>query len=256
MTSIMTSLTSSITTIVTSSPTSIFNMTSTNNSIIVRALSHRKPVPPPDATYAELLFTTKSKIGWVGAAAMPTGWALWIVLAIIEVFSLPFIRRKGYFQVFYITHWFHVFYYILLILHCKNFWKWFIGPLVLVVFERIYNYLRVKSVKHGETFIKDVNLLSSKVTQLIITRPPNFKFKSGDYIYVKIPQIAKFEWHPFTISSAPERQDELWLHIRTLGNWTNKLYDYFQDMSKDKGSALQNFASPTKYERKMSNMSK
>ena len=90
----------------------------------------------------------------------------------------------------------------------------------------------------------------------MITRPKNFKFKSGDYLLLRVPKIAKFEWHPFTISSAPERQDELWLHIRTLGNWTNKLYDYFQDMSKDKGGAFQDYASQTKYERKMSNMSK
>ena len=43
-----------------------------------------------------------------------------------------------------------------------------------------------------------------KVTNLIISRPSNFKFKSGDYIYIKIRKIAKYEWHPFTISSPPE----------------------------------------------------
>jgi len=42
------------------------------------------------------------------------------------------------------------------------------------------------------------------VTNLVITRPPNFKFKCGDYIFINIPKIAKYEWHPFTISSAPE----------------------------------------------------
>lgn len=55
----------------------------------------------PTASYAELLFTTKSGIGWVGAAAMPTGWALWAVLGVIEIFSLPCIRKKGYFQVLF-----------------------------------------------------------------------------------------------------------------------------------------------------------
>ena len=38
------------------------------------------------------------------------------------------------------------------------------------------------------------------------------------------------EWHPFTISSAPELEDEIWVHVRSLGNWTNKLHDYFIDM--------------------------
>lgn len=47
------------------------------------------------------------------------------------------------------------------------------------------------------------------MTQLVITRPSNFKFKSGDYVYINIPLIAKNEWHPFTISSAPELQGKL-----------------------------------------------
>ena len=66
---------------------------------------------------------------------------------------------------FYVTHWLHVVYYILLIIHTRNFWKWFILPFVLVVFERIFTCMRVQSVKYGETYIKDVNLLSSKVTR-------------------------------------------------------------------------------------------
>lgn len=45
-----------------------------------------------------------------------------------------------------------------------------------------------------------------KVTHLVIKRPQFFHFKPGDYVYINIPAIAKYEWHPFTISSAPEQQ--------------------------------------------------
>jgi hypothetical protein len=48
-------------------------------------------------------------------------------------------------------------------------------------------------------------VLPSKVVSLVIRRPPHFAFKPGDYIFVNIPAIATFEWHPFTISSAPEQ---------------------------------------------------
>ena len=44
-----------------------------------------------------------------------------------------------------------------------------------------------------------------QVTHLVIKRPQFFHFKPGDYIYINIPVIAKYEWHPFTISSAPEQ---------------------------------------------------
>lgn len=42
------------------------------------------------------------------------------------------------------------------------------------------------------------------MVRLKIERPRDFEFHAGDYVYVNIPHVAKFEWHPFTISSAPE----------------------------------------------------
>ena len=66
----------------------------------------------------------------------------------------------------------------------------------------------------------------------MIRRPPHFAFKPGDYIFINIPDIAVFEWHPFTISSAPEQSDVISLHIRVVGHWTNKLYEYFEAEQK------------------------
>ena len=45
-----------------------------------------------------------------------------------------------------------------------------------------------------------------QVTHLVISKSVNFKYRPGDYIFLQIPAIAKHEWHPFTISSAPEMQ--------------------------------------------------
>lgn len=38
----------------------------------------------------------------------------------------------------------------------------------------------------------------------MIKRPSHFCFRPGDYVFVNIPAIALYEWHPFTLSSAPE----------------------------------------------------
>lgn len=43
------------------------------------------------------------------------------------------------------------------------------------------------------------------MTHLVIKKPPFFHYKPGDYVYLNIPVIARYEWHPFTISSAPEQ---------------------------------------------------
>ena len=42
------------------------------------------------------------------------------------VHELPFIRRSGYFLVFYFSHLNYVFYYLLLLLHAPDFWKCFL----------------------------------------------------------------------------------------------------------------------------------
>jgi NADPH oxidase 5 len=182
-------------------------------------------------TFAELLFTTKSNIGWFNQTVI-TGWIILIILIIIQIFSLPIIRNNGHFELFYYTHWLHILYYIIMIIHSEDFWKWFIIPFVFVLIERLYSIYKLKSKKYGLTLIKQVNLLASNVTNLVITKPKNFKFKSGDYIFINIPSITRAEWHPFTISSAPEQSDHLTLHIRSLGNWTNNLYAFFYRYSR------------------------
>src|SRR5690606_15756195 len=64
--------------------------------------------------------------------------------------------------------------------------------------------------------------LRSGVTRLEIERPPHFEHSAGDYAFLRIPALARHEWHPFTISSAPERE-RLTMHVRNLGNFTGKL---------------------------------
>ena len=76
---------------------------------------------------------------------------------------------------------------------------------------------------------------------MIIPRSQNFKYKAGDYVLVNVPKIAKYEWHPFTISSSPDQTETIWLHIRAVGTWTKKLYDYYCKESKRKKSCTKQF---------------
>lgn len=45
----------------------------------------------------------------------------------------------------------------------------------------------------------------------------------GQFVYLNCPQIATYEWHPFTISSMDNGKGEFTLHIKTGGDWTRKL---------------------------------
>lgn len=134
-------------------------------------------------------------------------------------------------KVFYFSHLLYVIYWVLLIFHAPNFWKWFVGPCAVFIIEKVFRVSRSLS-DEGKTWVTMGVVLPSKVVSLVIRRPPHFTFKPGDYIFVNIPAIATFEWHPFTISSAPEQSDVISLHIRVVGHWTNKLYEYFEAEQK------------------------
>ncbi|XP_019856436.1 PREDICTED: NADPH oxidase 5-like [Amphimedon queenslandica] len=173
-------------------------------------------------------------IGWVYGSAGLTGLLLLIILIIMFICSLPVVRRKGKFEVFYWSHCLYIIWYIVLILHGPHFWKWFVGPAIVFIIEKIFRSKLFHIIHYGRTFIEEVNLLPSKVTHLSITRPPNFNYQPGDYVFIQIPSITRYEWHPFTISSAPEMSDVFWLHIRGVGSWTNELYEHFNNAYNDK----------------------
>uniref|UniRef100_A0A8V5HEC0 Uncharacterized protein n=1 Tax=Melopsittacus undulatus TaxID=13146 RepID=A0A8V5HEC0_MELUD len=180
----------------------------------------------------EYLLRAQPGMGGLWGTASQTGLLLQVLLLPMAAFSSPCVRRSGCFEVFYWTHLSYIPIWILLILHGPHFWKWFVVPGCLFVLEKV---LGLAWRRAGGLRIVEVNLLPSKVTHLVIERPQFFHFQPGDYIYLNIPAIASYEWHPFTISSAPEQQDTLWLHIRALGQWTTKLYEYFQQPGSLRG---------------------
>ncbi|XP_068266719.1 NADPH oxidase 5 [Nyctibius grandis] len=182
---------------------------------------------------AQYLLSAQPGTGGLGGTASQTGLALQGLLAAMLAFSSPCVRRSGHFEIFYWTHLSYVSVWTLLLLHGPHFWKWFAVPGCLFALEKVVSLARRRA---GGLHIVEVNLLPSKVTHLVIERPQHFHYKPGDYVYLNIPAIATYEWHPFSISSAPEQQETLWLHIRSLGQWTNKLYEHFQQPEPPSGS--------------------
>ena len=175
-----------------------------------------------------IVTTMPGVFGMPHGFANPTGVALIIILTIMVTCSLSYVRRSGYFQVFYCTHMLYFLYWALLLMHAPDFWKWFIGPASIFVIEITYRIL-TSFLGRGKTVVSAGVILPSRVTHLIIKRPAGFNFSPGDWVFIKIPEVARFEWHPFTISSAPEVHDTFHVHIRGVGEWTNRLYKHFED---------------------------
>ena len=140
--------------------------------------------PEDKYTFLELLLTTKARVfGTIPGWANPTGVGLQAIMTIIFVFSLPFIRRTGRFELFYFSHLLYGPYIVLLLLHAPLFWMWFVGIGTIWVLEKVYRFIHARTNK---TVIQEGVLLSSNVTNLVIRRPNNFKFNAGDWVFIKV----------------------------------------------------------------------
>ena len=158
---------------------------------------------------AVLLFET-----WRGL----TGLLLFAVFAVMWVFAFGVVRRSRRFELFYFTHLAYVAWLALAIAHAPSFLLFAGVPLAGFVGEQLWRLKR----RGAPARVLALDALRSGVTRLVVERPPGFTFQAGDYVFLRVPEVAGQEWHPFTLSSAPERP-ELTIHVRTLGNWTAAL---------------------------------
>jgi len=158
-------------------------------------------------------------LGWLLATPRGlTGAVLLGVFAVMWFCSLSFIRRSRRFELFALTHLLWVVWFGLAIAHGKPILFWIGVPLAGFLVEQLLRLVR----RAPPSPIVSSRPLRSGVTYLEIARPPGFEFAAGDYAFLRIPALARTEWHPFTISSSPERGN-LTFHVRTLGNWTSAL---------------------------------
>ncbi|KAI3742390.1 hypothetical protein L1987_60070 [Smallanthus sonchifolius] len=143
----------------------------------------------------------------------------------------PFNNLAG-FTSFWYTHHLLIIVYFLFIAHGyflvltvgwyrKTTWMYLLLPMLCYASERVLTTDHTMCVDTIKAIIYTGNVLA-----LYMTKPIGFKYKSGMYLFVQCPQISRFEWHPFTITSAPG-DDYLSVHIRTLGDWTKALREEF-----------------------------
>ncbi|XP_062194767.1 respiratory burst oxidase homolog protein E-like isoform X1 [Phragmites australis] len=144
------------------------------------------------------------------------------------------LNRLAGFNAFWYSHHLLGIVYVLLLVHGyflflvhrwyeKTTWMYISVPLVLYVGERMLRALRSNAYT---VKILKVCLLPGNVLTITMSKPYGFRYRSGQYIFLQCPTISPFEWHPFSITSAPG-DDYLSVHIRTNGDWTQELKHIF-----------------------------
>ncbi|KPV76951.1 uncharacterized protein RHOBADRAFT_42164 [Rhodotorula graminis WP1] len=165
-----------------------------------------------------------------------TGWIMLALLGVIAWFAAEK-RRKKHFQRFYYSHHLAVIFFFLWQLHgmfCMIrpdkppycawsqigvFWLFWSFGAIVYVSERILREVRSRH----RTYLSKVIVHPGNTVELQIKKEKTTS-RAGQYIMVNCPAISLWQWHPFTLTSAPE-EDCLSIHFRVVGDWTQDLAD-------------------------------
>lgn len=180
--------------------------------------------------YGWLLANFVSGPGW-------TGYVMLIALMAMVFTSVEKPRRANYERFWYMHHMFIAFFFFWAI-HgafcmiqpdfapfCVSigtqavgvFWQyWMYGGFVYLA-ERIARELRGRH----KTVISKVIQHPSNVFEIQIKKE-NTKTRAGQYIFLSCPAVSIWQYHPFTLTSAPE-EDYISVHIRIVGDFTAQL---------------------------------
>ncbi|EQC34867.1 hypothetical protein SDRG_07668 [Saprolegnia diclina VS20] len=192
------------------------------------------PVPADaDASYVKALIPLlRDATAWPPlrklCASLPfwTGGAMLVIILIaVPLAVLPCVRRR-HFNVFWYSHLMFLLFLVLLSFHGATSWfstaqsyLWIGPPLLIYLVER-----RVRIAKRAVDAVRISDVVHFRDTlRLHLVKPKGFTFVPGMFVYVNIPSLAACEWHPFTLTSAPD-DAFLSLHIRVTGDWTLALY--------------------------------
>lgn len=167
-----------------------------------------------------------------GISEFVTAILICLALLLIVVSIIRSIRQKHY-EYFYMMHiagsWSS---FALNLIHGQNrgrftSWKWMVGPLIVYMMDRLMRVWRTRRshivIAKNTAGFHGPNVVSLRMQKL-------FHHEAGQYIEIRVPEISRWEWHPFTIASAPH-ETETRIYIKRAGSWTSRLYDLFSSRS-------------------------
>lgn len=158
-----------------------------------------------------------------------TGMLLFIIIVTIRVAAKSEVYHSCY-EVFFRLHaGGSVLAFILLIIHglhrgVPSSWKWVVGPLAIYILDVTMRSFRVH---HSYLLVSKHSAVFQGRNIVKVRLPRVFHFQAGQYAELKVPRLSRFQWHPFTIASAPH-EPEMIFYIKSVGDWTMGLYDLFK----------------------------
>lgn len=169
---------------------------------------------------------------WFGNGPGWTGNIMLLCLILLFFTAGKSVRRRR-FEAFWYTHHLFIPFFAFFAFHgtfcllkpdrppycaqAGSFWKYWIASGTLYLAERLARELRSRRA----ISVNKVILHPSQVVEIQL-HAPFIKAKAGQYLFLCCPEISPLQWHPFTLTSAPE-EDYISVHVRLVGDWTTQL---------------------------------
>lgn len=93
------------------------------------------------------------------------------------------------------------------------------------IFDSLFKLILV-IINANKTKRALITVLPGDIIRIVFDFKPNqsIQYQAGQYIFICIPSINCYEWHPFSISSSPN-ENEFSLHFSVKGRWTQMVKD-------------------------------
>ncbi|KAK3207596.1 hypothetical protein GRF29_103g1496016 [Pseudopithomyces chartarum] len=185
------------------------------------------------------VFAQVNRLGFVGFLianlATGPGWSGYVMLIALTAmcWTAAEKHRRAQFERFWYTHHLFIIFFVFWSIHgafcmikpdfapfCDGigvFWEyWMYGGFAYLA-ERTSREIRGRH----KTYVSKVIQHPSNVCEIQIKKE-NTKTQAGQYIFLCCPEVSIWQYHPFTLTSAPE-EDYISVHVRMVGDFTKAL---------------------------------
>ncbi|KAK0589546.1 hypothetical protein LWI29_015680 [Acer saccharum] len=130
--------------------------------------------------------------------------------------------RQHYFEVFLYTHQLYILFIIFLALHIGSMYMSIVAaPILLFMLDRFLRFCQSKNNAH----ILSTTCFPQGILKLVLSKPKNLRYNALSFIFLRVGEVSRLQWHPFSVSSGSLDGDQTHLSviIKALGGWTTKI---------------------------------
>ncbi|BBN10085.1 ferric-chelate reductase [Marchantia polymorpha subsp. ruderalis] len=139
--------------------------------------------------------------------------------------------RRNHFNIFFLTHHLYLVFLLFFLFHCVSQMVYVVTPILLFFLDR---FIRLVQSRRSVDILS-TRVLPSGAIELKFAKPGNLEYNALSFMYVLVPSISKFEWHPFSVASSPlDGTNQICIYIKPLGTYTKDVHDALIDTKHHK----------------------